>query len=107
LTFTEPQSFDLLAAHASTADLTLGEDAVLGSAFKDDLPALDIVIKGITLNDLNDYLEAGKTRRLITELLCSYFLPLDLSYNLKIKVTESTLGFDLDNAVLGINSMLN
>lgn len=107
LTFTEPQTFDLPATYNASADLTLGEDTVLGTAFKDDLPALDIVVKGITLSDLNDYLEGGKTRRLITELLCSYFLPLDLSYNLKIKVTESTLGFDLDNAVLGINSMLN
>lgn len=107
LTFTEPQTFETPSAGKSTTELTLGEDAVLGDRFRDDLPALEITIKGITMNDLEDYLEGGKTRRLITELLCSYFLPLDLSYSLQLKVTESAMCFEIENAVLGVNVMLN
>lgn len=107
LNFTEPQTFSSPGADKIAAELTLGEDAVVGDTFRDDLPALEITIKGVTMSDLFDYLEGGKTRRLITELLCSYFLPLDLSYSLQIKVTEDTMSFDLDSAVLGVNTLLN
>lgn len=107
LNFTEPQTFSSPGADKTTAELTLGEDAMVGDTFRDDLPALEITIKGVTMSDLFDYLEGGKTRRLITELLCSYFLPLDLSYKLEIKVTEDTMHFDLDSAVLGVNTLLN
>lgn len=107
LSFTAPEVFASPTAKKAASELTLGEDTIVGESFQDDLPSLEIVIKGITLHELNEFLEGGSTRRLITDLLCSYFLPLDISYNLRIKVTEDALGFDLNNCVLGVNTLLN
>lgn len=81
----------------------LGADIVLGDTFQDDIPALEVIIKGITNRDLPDFMPEGINRRLLEDLLYSYFLPLDLFVITKIEVTEDSKGFTFGNAILGYN----
>jgi len=43
---------------------------------------------------------------LLEELLCGYFIPIDVPYEIKIDVTSDGLGFDLGEATLGYNMVL-
>lgn len=79
----------------------------MGELFRDDIPALEIGIEGITLTELQDFLPGGKHRRLLEELLYSYFLPLDVTIVTRIGVTEDAWGFTFGQAVLGYNAKLN
>lgn len=90
----------------SSDELRLGEDAVIGSTFKDDMPALEVCVKNINLEELPDYLEGGKRLKLLEEFLYSYFLPLDVTVVTNIMVTEEALSFNLGRDILGYNIKL-
>ncbi len=104
--FIAPLEYDIPENDLPTEEIELG-DLVLGDKFRDDIPALEIAIEGITLAELGDCLRGGKRRRLIEELLYSYFLPLDVSIVTRIEVTEEAWGFTFGEAVLGYNVRLN
>ncbi len=87
--------------------LQLGVDAIIGEEFRDDMPVLEVSVKGITDADLFDYLPGGKRLILLEELLYSYFIPLEMPVITKIIVTDDTLNFILDKAVLGYNVQFN
>jgi len=106
LVFVEPVTLENPNSEVPANELTLGENTVTGSDFKDDMPSLEVQIKGITLDDLPDYLPGGDRRRILEDLLYSYFLPLDVAIITKIMVTEDTWGFNFGEAVLGYNVQL-
>jgi hypothetical protein len=106
LRFTEPETIEIESVSHRNEELRLGEDSVLGSTFRDEFLLLEIVLKGITRSDLDDFLPKGKTRRIIDELLCSYFIPLDVPYKITLEVTEDSMGFDLGQITLGYNTTL-
>jgi predicted component of type VI protein secretion system len=67
---------------------------------------LRIVIKGVTSNELPDFLPEGKSRKLIDELLCGYFIPIDVPYTIKIDVTNDGTGMEVGEVTLGFNTVL-
>lgn len=106
LRFAPPEEIELKTKHASSQDLRLGEDAVLGNSFRDEFLQLEVVVKGVTSEDLEDFLPFGSTRTMIEDLLCSYFIPLDVPYSIVLDVTEDSLGMTLGVETLGYNTML-
>ncbi len=103
LKFMEPITYEI---PSDTQTMDLG-DLVIGESFRDDIPALEVSINGVTLNDLDDYLPDGKRRRVLEELLYNYFLPLDATVVTRINVTEDAWGFTFGQAVLGYNVRFN
>ncbi len=106
LNFVAPIELEIPEAESSSSEMRLGEDAILGTTFKDDMPALKVSIKGITLMELPDYLPEGKKRKIIEELLYSYFLPLDVTVITQIDVTNDAWGMTIGEAVLGYSVQL-
>lgn len=103
LQFIAPMELEIPNSDLPSNEMRLGDDAIVGETFKDDMPALEVIIKGVTYSDLPEFLPGGAKRRILEELLYNYFLPLDVAVITKIKVTEDTLGFDLGEAILGFN----
>jgi hypothetical protein len=81
----------------------LGSEVILGASFRDDVPALEVSIKGVTVMDLPDFMEGGTTRRILEELLYAYFLPLDVPVLTHIIVTDDAWEFTLGASYLGYN----
>jgi hypothetical protein len=104
--FIAPLEYEIPETNAPTDEIELG-DLVLGESFRDDIPALEIAIEGISLAELPDCLPGGKRRKLLETLLYSYFLPLDVTVVTRIEVTEEAWGFTFGEAVLGYNVRLN
>lgn len=103
LRFTAPMELEIPDTETPTNEMKLGDNAIVGSTFRDDMPALEVVVKGVTNRDLPEYLPGGGRRLVLEELLYSYFLPLEIPVNTKIQVTEDSLGFDLGEVILGYN----
>lgn len=103
LRFTAPMQLENPKKDIPADEVRLGDNAIIGNEFQDDMPALQVEIRGVTYPDLPDYLEDGKNRRILEDLLYSYFIPLDIPVTTKIVVTEDALGFNLGEAVLGYN----
>jgi len=103
LNFIAPVELEVPDADIPACERSLGEDTILGTHFKDDIPALEVCVRGITKNDLPQYLPGGSQRRILEELLYSYFLPLDVVVQTKILVTEDTWGFMFGEAIIGYN----
>lgn len=101
-----PLQLDIPDGDAPASELRLGADSILGDSFKDDMPALEVCVKNVTLEELPDYLEGGKNLRVLEELLYSYFLPLDVAAVTRIIVSEDAWGFAFGEAVLGYNVRL-
>lgn len=106
LGFKAPLEYPIPEQAGLSADYSLGEGAMLGGSFRDELPALEVRVKGVTFRELDEFLPGGKTRQLLEELLYNYFLPLDVPVTTEIKVTEDSWGFVLKEAVLGYNVQL-
>ncbi len=100
-----PLEYEIPSSGQQQGEMELG-DLILGDTFKDDIPALEVSVEGITLDELPDYLPGGKKRWVLEDLLFSYFLPLDVSVVPRIIVTEDALGFEFGKAVLGYNAKL-
>jgi len=107
LRFAAPQKLTMPENNLTNESLSLGTDAVLGDSFQDDIPVLEVYIKGVTNQDLPDYLPTGKRRRLLEELLYSYFIPMDVPVVTHIIVTDDAMDFTLGKAVLGYNVKFN
>ncbi len=106
--FIRPQILRSPVTKASaTIEGELGVDTIMGDEFMDEFPVLRIIIKGITAKDLVDYLPLGERREILVDVLCSYFIALDVPYEISLQVTEDSLGFELDENVLGFNTCLN
>ena len=87
--------------------MKLGENSVMGDTFRDEIPTLDITVKGVTNTDLEDYLPGGKNKVILEDLLCGYFIPLEIPFQIKIDVTDDSLGFTLGEMTLGYNVVFN
>lgn len=103
LNFVPPKQLKIPNNDTPANELQLGRDTILGDAFKDDMPAIEVGVKGVTVNDLPDYLPGGGKRKVLEELLYSYFLPLDVSVITRILVTDDSWGFTLGEFFLGYN----
>jgi len=106
MSFSKPQKLDIPFANMTSDQMILGDDSVMGDSFVDEFPTLNIIVKGITGAELPDFLPDGKKRILLEELLCGYFIPIDVPYEIKIDVTSDGLGFDLGEMTLGYNMVL-
>lgn len=107
LTFRDPEEIPFENDKSMGSDLRLGEDSILGTTFKDEFLLLEIAVKGITRPDLEEYMPLGNTRKIIDEILCSYFIPLDVPYRLELVTTEDSQGFELGQVTLGYNTMIS
>lgn len=92
--------------NSMTIDLG-SEDAFLGESFFEDIPNLIISIYGVMLHEVESFLPLGKNRRLLEQVLYSYFIPLDLIPFTNIEVTNDTWGFELGQAYLGYTIQLD
>jgi hypothetical protein len=106
LDFSEPVLIEFENSGAINGQLRLGEESILGSSFRDEFLLLEISIKGITRFDLENYLPGGKTRKIIDEILCSYFIPLDVPFKIELISTDDSQGFELGQVTLGYNTMI-
>ena len=107
LTFKQPELIEFENEGELSADFRLGEESILGNSFRDEFLLLDIAIKGITRVDLEDFMPKGNTRRIIDDILCSYFIPLDVPYKIELVSTEDSQGFELGEVTLGYNTMIS
>jgi predicted component of type VI protein secretion system len=105
--FVRPQILQIPSIQDMKTEGSLGIDTVMGNEFRDEFPVLKITIKGITARDLTSYLPLGDRHKIIADVLCSYFIALDVPYEICLQVTEDSLGFQLDENVLGFNTCLN
>lgn len=106
LGFVAPFVYSISETAALTDEYQLGEGGVIGESFRDDMPALEVRVRGITLKELPDYLPEGGKRKVLEELLYSYFLPLDIQPLTRIIATDDAWGFIFGEAVLGYNVLL-
>jgi type VI secretion system protein ImpH len=87
----------------------LGQDFVIGSTFSDGIPIVQISIKGLTPDNLHDYLNQGDQRELIENELLPIFLPIETPYEISIGVKTQSTFFKLcqnsNNAVLGYTTV--
>lgn len=104
--FIEPLVYETPESDVPPDEIEVG-DLILGDSFRDDIPALEIGIEEVTLAELPDCLPGGKRRKLLEELLYSYFLPLDVTVVTRIEVTEDAWGFTFGEAILGYNVRFN
>ena len=102
--FVAPIELEIPDSNTPANELKLGDNAIVGTKFKDDMPGIEVTVKGVTRSDLPEYLPGGGKRRILEELLFSYFLPLDVAAVTRILVTEDALGFTLGEEVLGYNA---
>ena len=107
LNFKAPEYLTIAKKKVEGSEMRLGEDSIMGDSFRDEFPLLEICIKGITTTDLFDFLPQGDRRLIIEDLLCAYFIALDVPYKITLDVTEDSLGFYLGDSVMGYNMMLN
>ncbi len=105
LVFVEPVELENPDAKVAASELKLGE-AVMGASCKDDIPSLEVQVRGVTGEDLEDFLPGGKGRQVLVDLLYSYFLPLDVAVITSIVVTEDSWDFVFGESVLGYNVQL-
>ncbi len=104
--FIPPLELEIPNSDVPACEMRLGDNAIVGDAFRDDMPAMKVIVKGITYLDLIDYLPNGNGIKLLEQLLYSYFIPLDVPIVTSIVVTEDTLGCTLGNDFLGYNTEL-
>ncbi len=108
LHWSEPMTFAFPAVKEnSVEDITLGFDTILGDAFQDDSPTLEVQVRGITYNELKDYLPDGKSMYLLEQLLYSYFIPLEVHVVTKVYPTDDAWSGELDRTILGYNVLLS
>lgn len=98
-----PQTLPIPPSLSDTRDWSLGAPLVLGEAFQDDVPTLTIRIHEVAHEEMEDFMEGGRQHRVLTEILCSYFLPLDTPVELDIQVTEDSYGVGLGETYMGYN----
>lgn len=89
-----------------TEKMSLGADAIVGATFKDDILALEIRVANVRGNQIEQYLENGKKRQLLEQLLISYFVPLDVAVVIRVEVRAGDYTGVLNEAVLGYNLKL-
>lgn len=107
LNFVAPLTYDLENSGPPLSERNLGEDTLLGSHFKDDVPALEVCVRGITTPELPGYLETGSQKKILEDLLYSYFLPLEIAVVTKIQVTEDSWSNELGQFHVGFNFLLS
>jgi|GEM_PF-1951737 len=106
LTFAKPLTLENPNGDIPANELVLGENAVMGTHFQDDIPSLEVEVSEVTLDELPDYLEGGDSLKVLEDLLYSYFLPLDVTVVTKIKVTEDAWGFTFGETYLNYNTQI-
>lgn len=106
LRFEAPMSHPVPPEFAMNSTLNLGEPVILGSEFTDDMATLVIEIQGMSMEELPGFLEGGPTDRLLKEILCSYFLPLDTPYRIEVEPADEAFDVPLGEALLGLNFQL-
>lgn len=104
--FEKPMAYPTPAAVSTSSEWTLGEPFVIGGEFKDDVATLSIRIVGVTQGDLPSFMEGGANYRVLNDVLCSYFLPLDMPVNFEIQVTQNAFETPLGECYLGYNLRL-
>jgi hypothetical protein len=107
LNFIAPLTYEPEEEGPPLSERNLGEDTLLGSQFKDDVPALEVCVRGVTTTELPDYLETGRQKKILEHLLYSYFLPLDIAVVTRIQVTEDSWSNELGQFHVGFNFSLS
>ena len=72
----------------------LGVDFVLGEQVNDHIPELELIVGPVMREKLELYLPEGKGRKFL-DLLCDYFLPLEVACHIKIVPEAETAAFSL------------
>ena len=89
----------------------LGQDFVIGTTFSDGIPALQILIEGLTPDVLGDFLEDGIKRQLLEEELLQLLLPVETPYEIIIQLqtqsTEFQIGNTSSSSILGYTTTLS
>lgn len=105
--FNRPRRYELPASREKLYMTALGaDDEFIGDEFQDDLPGLKISILGLDNREMADYLQGGRQRIIIEEILCSYFLPLEFDVQIDLVLNEESKGISLDASHLGYGTDL-
>jgi hypothetical protein len=102
--FVAPKTYD--NPQTETVTDALG-DVILGDAFKEDIPTIQIVVRNVPQMALESFLEGGKNRKLLEEVLYGYFLPLDAAVETLLSIQLTDMGVELGKSVLGYDAMFN
>ena len=94
-------------AGAILGNLALGRDSVLGGDYQETLPALEIILRGLSVAELEAYLSSGWPARALA-LLCEYFVAFEtdtaVRYEMAAAEAQFKLGEGEEAAVLGFTT---
>ena len=81
---------------AEVGNSILGVNMVLGNTFYDGEPAIEIAIGPLKEDKLTDFIPGGAGYE-VFDLLCNYFIPVELDISTKIVIDESTFDSQFDS----------
>jgi hypothetical protein len=99
--FAAPKEYPNPQGEIAALELSLGDDTIVGTTFKDDTPTVEITVCEVPYALLDSFLEDGKGRKLLEEVLYGFFLPLEAAVETVISMRESDMGFELGKSTLG------
>jgi type VI secretion system protein ImpH len=104
---TEPGEGGSTSASGTLGNLELGRDLTLGGDYQETLPALEISLQGLSVNELEGYLN-GAWRAKALSLLCEYFVAFETDVALRYEMAAAEASFQLgegeEAAVLGFTT---
>ncbi|MCC3158610.1 hypothetical protein LJ737_15275 [Hymenobacter sp. 15J16-1T3B] len=95
------------AAHPTLGASALGQDMVLSGDYRETLPALEISLKGLSVAELEGYLNQDWPAKVLA-LLCEYFVAFEtdvtIRYEMAVAELEFRLGEGETTALLGFTT---
>jgi hypothetical protein len=102
--FTAPKEYVNPQGEIAAAELSLGDDAVVGDRFEDDIATIEVAVCNVPQSKISCFLEDGMDRKLLEEVLYGFFLPLEAAVETLILIQEADMGFELGKSTLGYDT---
>jgi hypothetical protein len=104
--FTTPQEYVNPQGEKAASELSLGDDAVIGDRFDDDIATIEVAVCNVPQSEISRFLKDGMGRKLLEEVLYGFFLPLEAAVETLILIREADMGFELGKSTLGYDVKL-
>ena len=95
------------ATGTTLGNLSLGRDLVLGGDYQETLPALEVMLLGLSVAELESYLSGGWQAKALA-LLCEYFIAFEtdtvVRYDMAAAEAHFHLGEGEESAILGFTT---
>ncbi len=75
-------------------ETSLGVNFIMGEAFHDFIPSIEVIIGPISSIKIVHYLKEGKYNKIVS-MLCDYFIPMELKVEISLEVMHEEQAFSL------------